>query len=60
MLKKYLLSEDALNASVEQILLLVLTVIGVVIVGYMIYNGIKKVSQLWGKISLWEDKQWNG
>ena len=41
MLKKYLLSEDALNASVEQILLLVL--------GYMIYNGIKKGQSTMGE-----------
>lgn len=49
MVKKYLLSEDALNASVEQILLLVITVIGVVIVGTMIYNGIKKGQSTMGE-----------
>lgn len=48
-LKNYIKNEDAINMSVEQILFLVIAVIGVVIVGTMIFNGIKKGKEVMGE-----------
>ncbi|MFR1685944.1 MAG: hypothetical protein ACLSVX_02025 [Massilimicrobiota timonensis] len=48
-IKTYLKSEEAINMSVEQILFLVIAVIGVVVVGTMIFNGIKKGKEVMGE-----------
>ena len=48
-LKNYIKNEDAINMSVEQILFLVIAVIGVVIVGTMIFSGIKKGKEVMGE-----------